>query len=388
MNTLKPLNTLEFYQAYATAKGSQCTSELRATERKIGLVCSARHHFKLFPFMLDNDIWWCPKCSPDEKSIVTQKIVALLGGAYDKDNKLICARKHKPCVISESEIIHGRWCTECELYELNNIVRPRGYIAIALRDDVVDISCSLGHVTHARLENLHTLSPDCRICRKQIERVKSLHELKGWKVKAIVRENDAVIATLECHNFHSPIVINTDIGPEHSCQLCTGKTMWNNDKEIEKLASENAYAVVKIIHSGLSACLQCGKGHEPIMRSLSSLRDGHWCKICEPSAKVVLCRSALKRLAGCDFPATELSGLKLDGYNKDRAIAFVYKSKHAYLHEVTPENVKAQLDKRKEIYASIRRVCHARKIELIEVPHLDQNVEMYMTNEYRSLSST
>jgi hypothetical protein len=124
---------------------------------------------------------------------------------------------------------------------------------------------------------------------------------------------------------------------------------------------------------------KCSEGHVFHKDFKRILHKNEWCQKCGRNTSEEVCRYVFESLLNIKFEKTIFNykghNLELDGYNKNKSIAFEYNGKQHY-ELTTYIKAKKELDYRKYLDKLKIEYCKAHKINLIVIPYTIQNDDL------------
>lgn len=171
------------------------------------------------------------------------------------------------------------------------------------------------------------------------------------------------------------------------CPRCAGK--FQSLETMENLAKSKEFEFLSVSYKTMNTkySWKCRDGHI-WMSSAAHIKGGTGCPYCKSHITEEACRFIFQEITGETFKKNRsVLGfrLELDGYCPKLNIAFEYQGKQHYsfikhLHR-RPEIHEAQ--KRRDDQK--RSLCKERKIDLLEIPYYENNLEQFIRKQLESI---
>jgi hypothetical protein len=329
-----------------------------------------------------------------------KNLINLKGGSIDPNWIFIssktkinvtCKNGHQWGILN-GDLKRGRWCPECYGHKVNEedvrkLIENKGgkvdedwkYVN---NNTKIWITCNQGHRWRAIWNNLRK-GHWCPFCNK--------HAIDVDVIKDFIKNKNAIISKdwifvdtktkfeIKCENGHIFKSCWDKIRVGHWCPFCYGNNKPDEVriKEIIKLKNGHFDLNWKYINAFNKFYITCEKGHR-WQAVWGNLRKGHWCPFCLNYKLENEFREFIEKYTGIDFPSTRPDWLRnpetkrclqLDGYNKEKKIAFEYQGKQHYDFCYTngySESVLKGIQKR-DFFK--KEICSKRNVQLIVIPY-------------------
>lgn len=170
------------------------------------------------------------------------------------------------------------------------------------------------------------------------------------------------------------------------CPECSGKKK-RTIEEMQEIAKQNGGKCLSKVYLGIHVKLkwQCKEGHIWYTAPAGIKNRGNWCSICASYKSEKITRKYMEILFGVKFKKYKPIWLKikkriileLDGYNKEKKIAFEYDGEQHYRYVNFNSKKKISKEKQNFIFQKIKKydklkdeLCKKHKIFLIRIPYI------------------
>jgi phage-related protein len=356
---------------FITSKGGHINNgwEYISSTEKFWITCHKGHEWETCWNVIQSG-HWCPKCA-------NEKNLSRIEDSKTDENEI----RQFICNNKEGKL-------DSEWKYINNYEK-------------FWVECKYGHRWQAMWANLRK-GHWCPFCNKTIvleKDVRSFIENKGgtllpqWKyVKAVEKFE---IRCKEGHHFKSHW---DKIRLGHWCPYCYGNNK-KDSSEIKKFIEIKGGELDtdwKYENSITKFWVTCKKGHR-WETNWNTIRPGHWCPHCRIFKKEQEFREVMEDHFGVQFPSQRPKWLRyktrwpleLDGYNKDKEIAFEYQGIQHYMAiGFSKDHLKYSALRERDIFK--RDLCNKKGLKLIIMPYWisPKNWIIEIKNQYNELEES
>ena len=362
--------SLQDAQRVASSRGGRClsTKYVRCIEN-LEWDCSRGHQWNASLNAVKNQGSWCPQCAVEAQRLslqVAQDVAVAFGGVclstkYVNNKRHLkwkCSNGHVWCTSLNMVKNQGRWCPKCAA-EARRLVSLKVAARAALdqRGECLSTKyvnnrrplkwrCINGHEWHASLNNVKDGGTWCPACALQAQRLslKDADEVaKSRGGRCLSKRYVNCLERLKwlCRKGHKWSASLNSVKNQGSwCPHCMGNAPLSL-KVAEHVARSRQGECLSTtyVNSVEHLTWRCSNGHI-WLASLTNVKGGSWCPECatgksEREVREILEQSIFPgssfRKCRPKFLRTERGGrLELDGYCKERGIAFEYQGEQHY----------------------------------------------------------
>lgn len=252
--------------------------------------------------------------------------------------------------------------------------------------------CKNGHRWWAKFSNVKS-GTWCRKCmadsyRSDIEDCHKTAKQNGGKCLSKIYTNSKIKLQWECKQEHCWKAHLNSIKSGSWCPECyhIERRNRNTIEDCHEVAASKGGRCLSKNYkdSRTNMKWQCGQGHT-WKATYNRVQQSSWCPHCHTYKSEEEVRAIIEKLTRRKFPPAKpdwLHGLKLDGYNKNLAIAFEYQGQQHYKpswRRTDPIQAQEDLVKQKRYDNRKKFQCWYHGVKLIRIPYYIKNMESYLS---------